>query len=174
MHHDHVALDDQEGPDVAAPREGDLGIMMTVREMLDLPPEERSRYLAAIPLTISYTMDCLDGQYVLDFRHILLDHGGVYREVYGPYGMYWVVTFKTQADMRACTRALVDWLNEELETSHALHHHITREDLDEMRYHTATFARPEKVPALEYEIVDAINPYRPATSRKVADPILGE
>ena len=124
---------------------------MRLSEILDLPREERSRYLAAMPLTREYVFGCLDQCHVQFVKRTITRNGGVYRAEYATPGVAFVATFRSFRGMRKCTLDLIHWQNVGEAVSALL--------LDE------TFARFSPVPALEFEVVNAIHPGPVRTSR---------
>lgn len=124
---------------------------MTLTEMLDLPRAERSRHLAAIPLTVGYTFWAMEDASIRFVRRTIVRHGGTYRECYRMPGVFWVATFRDQKGMRRCTTALVKWLNDGLRKSQHLHEHLTPEEFEEMLYSSASFPTREVVPSLAFE-----------------------
>lgn len=124
----------------------------TVREMLDLPREERSRYLAVLPLTRTFVFGAMEESSIKFFRRMIVRHGGTYRECYRTPGLYWVATFRTPRGLRECTLAIVRSLNAELRKSAELHGHLLPEEVDEMMVTSRDVAQNHgDVPALSFE-----------------------
>jgi len=125
---------------------------MNLREMLDLPKTERSRYLAKMPLTRTYVLGCVETNTIRFFRRTIVRHGGTYRECYRVPGVFWVATFRSHKQMNACTRALIAHLNLDLRRSNELHGHISEEELSDLLYTEEFGQNFGDVPALEFEI----------------------
>lgn len=147
--------------------------MLNVSQMLDLPKEQRSIFLRALPLTREYVFGCLEHWDIRHIRRVITRNGGVYREIYCTPGLAVSATFRTYAGMMQATRDLVHWLNARLRKSWSegllscSEGHLTELLYDE------EFAHRGAVPALTFEIVNAIDYSLPLTSHRPAHPVRG-
>lgn len=122
----------------------------TIGEMLDLPKNERSRYLAKLMVTRTYVFDVMERAPIHFIRKTIVRCGGVYRECYRNPGVYWVATFRDQRSMQRCTRVLTRWLNRQLRESAELHGHLLPSEVEEMMYGPTFGEGFHDVPALEF------------------------
>lgn len=130
---------------------------MTLSEMLDLPREERSKLLRAIPLTREYVFGCLDGCFIQHIHRVITRCGGVWRDEYCHPGLAVVATFRTSAGMRACTLDLIHWQNCQTRENYTVG--LPGEDeIIESLMLDETFARTSVVPALCFEEVSFLGP----------------
>ena len=131
---------------------------MNISQILDLPREERSRWLRAIPLTREYVFGCLEEDAIRFIRRTIVRCGGTWREEYCPPGLAVVATFRTPAGMRAATLALIHWQNESLRTRYDQGEMAAAwwgEPIENLMI-DETFAHFSAVPALSFEIVNMI------------------
>jgi len=146
---------------------------MNVSELLDLPKAERSRYLRMFPTTRTFVFHCMEPHEIQFVRRMITRYGGIYREVYCRPGVYWVATFRTHRARIECTAALVAWLNKALMATHEMHRCLTDAEIEEMRYTSESIAHTGDVPAIKYEIVNAIQIHEPVTTKTPNHPIKG-
>lgn len=83
--------------------------MLTLRKMLDLPREERTRLLAKIPCSSVYMIPPMDELWQI--RRIIHEHGGVWSETYHPQYAALRATYPDHVRKREADEALVVWLN---------------------------------------------------------------
>jgi len=141
---------------------------MNLSSMLDLPKGERSRYLAAIPLTRTFDFGCLEPNAIHFIRRTIVHNGGTWREAYFCQGLSVTATFRTHRGLINATRALAHWLNEGIRAT------TSQEAIEEFGLlYGDELARPGFVPALEFEVVNAINCHNEVTRKKPHHPIKG-
>lgn len=141
---------------------------MNIATMLDLPKAERSRYLAAMPLTRCYVFGALDQCFIKHVRRVITRHGGTWSELYAMPGLAVTATFRSHAGMMAATRELVHWLNRYERAAHR-----AMDMCYEPCLYTEDFGTIATVPALRFEITNAIDRHRPVRITKPTHPIRG-
>lgn len=144
--------------------------MITVSQMLDLPRDERSRYLRAMPLTRTFVFDCLEPWHIRHVRRVITRHGGVYREVYAAPGVFFVATFRAHRGLLACARDVAAWLNDQAKTEYAAADALGLDLPDSCLSVTATDVAKSHgdVPALAFERIGL-----GGASVRPAHPIMG-
>lgn len=146
--------------------EGSLNIPITMGQMLDLPKEERSKYLAMMPLTRTYVYNCIEGNLIMHIRKVIMRHGGIFREEYHYPGLSMTATFRDKKSMIACSCALAEWENEGIKMG------LPRpQDYEGLLADPLTYGTEHKdPPALCFSIVNAIYHDRPITIKKLHRP----
>ena len=131
---------------------------MNLSQMLDLPKEIRSKYLAAIPTTRSYDLHCAEQNQIHFIRRVITRNGGVWRETYHHFGLTITATFRSTSGMRQATLQIIHHFNQDTRKNNdAAFSDYMLQDLmlDE------TFARTSSVPALSFEVVSSLGAFRP-------------
>lgn len=128
-------------------------MIRTVSQMLDLPKQERSRYLAALPFTRTKAFWAMEGCHHKFIRRLMRKHGGIWRENYCMFGLSMVATFRNIAGMNGFAKDVCDWYNADLRKSHELHGHIKEEELADLLWKPSEFwMQAADVPALEFGV----------------------
>lgn len=136
---------------------------MNITTMLNLPKAERSRYLGAMPLTRCYVFGAVETSFIKHVRRVITRHGGVWSELYAQPGLAVTATYRTHKAMMASTRELVHWLNE---WERKLNSHWPC-------LYTDDFGAIATVPALRFEIINAIDYRQPVVTKQPQHPIRG-
>lgn len=69
-------------------------------------------YGRRVALTMEYVAGCLDECHVRYYRRLFVRHGGVFREVYGRFGVFWQVTFRDWKNFVSVAMKLAQEWNE--------------------------------------------------------------
>lgn len=148
---------------------------MNISQMLNLPREQRSKLLAALPLTRCYVFGCLELSSIHFTRRTIVRNGGTWRELYAPPGLAVTATFRSYSGMMQATRALAHWLNESIRKAHTDIYGFRAGHEPEVEWsllYNDDFGNGgPSVPALSFEIVNAI---QPISTRHRAHPIRGK
>lgn len=129
-------------------------IVTRVSEMMDLPREERSRYLAALPLTRSKSFWAMDGCQHKFVRRLLVRHGAIFREHYCMWGLSVTATFRTQRGMNGFAKDFCKWHNDQVRATNAEEAGLDEETLQDRLWNSTEFWMGEiqAPPALTFAV----------------------
>lgn len=149
--------------------EGSLDIPLSISAMMDLPKQERSKYLAMLPLTRTFVYGCLEYWCIRSIRKMIVRHGGTFREEYWFPGLSVTATFRDHKSMVAASRALAEWENDGIKKG------LPRpQDYEGLLNDPETYGTEHKAPpALTFCIVDGIHHNRPVRVYKMNHPVKG-